>query len=223
MTCPDFGRERAIGARSGALAGVVSTIATIVVLSAAAAPLRAVVVAQTRTPGANTPAFDVASVKANKSHAGTRGATVQPGGLAVTDLTVREIVAFAYGIPNPQRYTSIVGGPQWLDSDRFDILAKAEGRPSTDRIRLMLRALLADRFRLLIHDTTATLPIYALTKARRDGSLGPRRAGRQTSIVRRPSHAASLHRFHEIQRTFPFVSSGLSPASSWPGPARLSI
>jgi bla regulator protein BlaR1 len=130
--------------------------------------------AQSRTTAGKTPTFEVASIKANTSRTGSRGVRFQPGGLAVTDLTVREIAAFAYGIPNPLRFTRIAGGPDWLDSERFDIRAKAEGTPSTDRIRLMLRALLADRFRLLIRNTTVNLPVYALTLARRDGRLGPR-------------------------------------------------
>jgi uncharacterized protein (TIGR03435 family) len=125
-----------------------------------------------RDDSAAAPRFEVASIKPNKSHTGTRGISVQPGGLAVTDLTVREIIAFAYGIPNPLRYTRISGGPKWLDTERFDIRAKAAGTASTERLRVMLRGLLADRLRLLIRETTANVPIYALIMARRDGTLG---------------------------------------------------
>lgn len=153
---------------------IITTFTIAALLMAMPSLLRAVAVVQSRTADANTPTFEVASIKANRSRTGSRGVSFQPGGLAVTDLTVREIVAFAYGVPNPLRYTRITGGPKWLDSERFDIRAKAAGTPSTDRIRLMLRALLADRFKLLIRDATAYLPIYGLTKARRDGKLGPR-------------------------------------------------
>jgi uncharacterized protein (TIGR03435 family) len=122
---------------------------------------------------AETPKFEVASVKVNKSGSAARGVSLQPGRLIVNDLTLREIVAFAYGVPNPLRNARISGGPKWLDSDRFNIVAKAEGTPSSDRVRQMLRALLADRFKMLTRNATLDLPVYALTKARSDGRLGP--------------------------------------------------
>jgi len=123
---------------------------------------------------AQTPAFEVASVKTSRSRTDARGVRVQPGRLTIDGLTAREIVAFAYDIPNPLRLSKIAGGPNWLDSDRFSILAKADGGASADRVRLMLRALLADRFHMLARTTRVERPIYALMLARSDGSLGPR-------------------------------------------------
>ena len=120
-----------------------------------------------------TPAFEVASVKTTRSQTDARGVRVQPGRLTIDGLTAREIVAFAYDIPNPLRLSKIAGGPNWLDSDRFNILAKADGNASADRVRLMLRALLADRFHMLARTTRVERPIYALMLARSDGSLGP--------------------------------------------------
>jgi uncharacterized protein (TIGR03435 family) len=130
--------------------------------------------AQTRAAEGKAPAFDVASIKTNRTRTDARGVSTQPGRLTITGLTVREIVAFAYGIPNPLRNSRISGGPKWLDSDRFDISAKADTAASADTMRLMLRALLADRFRMVARNTTAELPIYALRLARSDGALGPR-------------------------------------------------
>ncbi len=68
----------------------------------------------------------------------------------------------------------LVGGPTWLTSDRFDIVATVAGNPPPEQIPLMLRALLADRFKLVIHTERRELPIYALVLARRDGKLGAR-------------------------------------------------
>lgn len=144
------------------------------VILAAAPSRRIAAVAQSRTSAAGTAAFEVASVKTNPSRTGSRGISVQPGRLTITALTAREIVAFAYGIPNPFRFSRISGGPKWLDSDRFDIIAKADGAASTEQLRLMLRALLADRFGLRARNTTAEIPVYALRLARNDGALGPR-------------------------------------------------
>jgi uncharacterized protein (TIGR03435 family) len=69
----------------------------------------------------------------------------------------------------------IVGGPDWVRSDgeRFDITAKAPDGTPPPQMRLMLQALLADRFTLKIHRETRDLPIYALVLARPDGKLGP--------------------------------------------------
>ena len=64
------------------------------------------------------------------------------------------------------------GGPKWLTSDRFDIVAKAEEGASPTQLPSMLQALLTDRFKLAVHHETKELPIYALALARTDGTLG---------------------------------------------------
>ena len=66
-----------------------------------------------------------------------------------------------------------VGGPGWIESDRYDIVAKAEGTPTRPQLQLMLRSLLADRFKLVVHKETREKPAYALVLARPDGKLGP--------------------------------------------------
>jgi uncharacterized protein (TIGR03435 family) len=139
-----------------------------------ASPLRIVAAVQSRTAESSARAFEVASVRSNPSRTDSRGIRVLPGRLAITGLTVREIVAYAYGIPNPLRFSRISAGPKWLNEDRFDIAAKANGDVSTDQLRVMLRALLADRFRMVARNTTAGMPIYALRLSRNDGVLGPR-------------------------------------------------
>jgi uncharacterized protein (TIGR03435 family) len=139
-----------------------------------ASPLRIVAAVQSRTAESSARAFEVASVRSNPSRTDSRGIRVLPGRLAITGLTVREIVAYAYGIPNPLRFSRISAGPKWLNEDRFDIVAKARGDVSTDQLRVMLRALLADRFRMVARNTTADMPIYALRLSRNDGVLGPR-------------------------------------------------
>jgi uncharacterized protein (TIGR03435 family) len=79
------------------------------------------------------------------------------------------LIRFAYDLPGFQ----VSGGPSWLDSVRFDVVAKAEGDVSLEQKRLMLRTLLAERFKLLTHKETRELPIYALVMARSDKRLGP--------------------------------------------------
>jgi uncharacterized protein (TIGR03435 family) len=67
----------------------------------------------------------------------------------------------------------VIGGPQWIDSDRFDIVAKGMARGTLGANRSMVRALLQDRFGLVVHSESRAVPIYALVVARKNGALGP--------------------------------------------------
>ena len=99
------------------------------------------------------------------------------GGLTVVNMQLRDLITWAYQIQSFQ----LEGGPDWIASDRFDMLAKPEREvPSTgaffdgqDPLRMMLRTLLADRFKLVMHKETKELPIFELVLARQDGKLGP--------------------------------------------------
>jgi uncharacterized protein (TIGR03435 family) len=79
-----------------------------------------------------------------------------------------------HGLKRPAGF-SIVGGPSWQMSSKFDITAKAaEGTTTaTQDLLPMMKTLLADRFKLKTHTETRDLPIYALIVARSDGKLGP--------------------------------------------------
>jgi uncharacterized protein (TIGR03435 family) len=128
---------------------------------------------QLHAQDAGSPAFEVASVRPNKSGDGRVMMGFQPGGrYTATGITVRMLIQQAYRIQPFQ----LLGMPDWLASDRFDIIAKAEGdvAPGPDGpLPLMLRGLLEDRFKLAVHSETRELPIYVLVKARSDGRLGP--------------------------------------------------
>jgi uncharacterized protein (TIGR03435 family) len=126
-------------------------------------------------PPPSRPAFEVASVKPNKSGDGATTLGFQQGGRfrAINETLVRLIgEAYATSVALPR--FQLVGGPTWIDSDRFDVDAIAEGNPSPEQGHLMLRALLADRFKLIIHADTRELPMYNLVKSRSDGKLGER-------------------------------------------------
>jgi uncharacterized protein (TIGR03435 family) len=123
------------------------------------------------------PTFEVASVKINRSGENNMRIGLQPGGrFTTTNVPLRALIRFAYQLQDFQ----MVGGPDWLTADRFDIVAKAEGdappsAPGTvGPIQLMLRDLLEDRFKVAVHHETRDLPIYALVLARTDKKLGPK-------------------------------------------------
>jgi uncharacterized protein (TIGR03435 family) len=124
-----------------------------------------------QAPTTDKLAFEVASIKPNKSGDGRVMLGLQPGGrFTATNVPLRMLIRQAYDLQEFQ----IVGGPDWLGSDRFDIVAKApDGGFTADLMRPMLQALLAERFGLTSHNETREMPIYALVKARTDGKLGP--------------------------------------------------
>jgi uncharacterized protein (TIGR03435 family) len=133
--------------------------------------------AQSAAPAPGSQAFEVASVKPNKSGDGRISIQMQPGGrFTATNLPLRELIRMAYGVQNSQ----LVGGPDWIGSERFDIVAKAESDPPPSPpggppgpMLMMVRNLLVERFKLAVHSETRDLPIYALVMARADGRLGP--------------------------------------------------
>jgi uncharacterized protein (TIGR03435 family) len=126
--------------------------------------------ARAQAPAGN-PAFEVASVRPNKSGDGRVMLGVQPGGrFTATNVPLKMLLRQAYNVQDFQ----VVGGPEWLASDRFDVVAKAsEEGINFETMRPLLRSLLADRFKLKVHNETRQMPIYALVKARSDGTLGP--------------------------------------------------
>jgi uncharacterized protein (TIGR03435 family) len=93
------------------------------------------------------------------------------GRLTATRASLRTLVLRAYGLHDSQ----LVGGPAWIDVDRFDIDARAGAAPvgGPERLIPMLRTLLESRFSLRTHADVRELPAYALVHARKDKSLGP--------------------------------------------------
>src|SRR5947207_1499225 len=123
------------------------------------------------------PTFEVASVKPNKSgDRGSRLGGAPNGRMTATNVSLKQLIGNAYNVRDFQ----IVGGPEWLDVDRFDIAASVghaiQPSPSgpPPEIVQMFKNLLADRFKLVTHTETKEMPIYQLVLARPDGKLGPK-------------------------------------------------
>jgi uncharacterized protein (TIGR03435 family) len=123
--------------------------------------------------------FDAASVKLSRP-GDSRGSTFQftpGGGLNITNGTLRDIIETAYSVRDFQ----ILGGPGWLNSERYDVSARsaphdAQTGPgdSPNRVadtRLRLQTLLAERFKLNIHRETRHVPIYALVVGKSGSKL----------------------------------------------------
>jgi uncharacterized protein (TIGR03435 family) len=116
------------------------------------------------------PEFEVASIKPAAPDA--RGSYIRPGpggGVSITNMSLKDLIVMAWRVQPFQ----ISGGPAWLDSIHYDIVAKPEARPKQNEIPEMLQALLEDRFQLKLNRETKELPIFALVMARKDNRLGP--------------------------------------------------
>ena len=94
----------------------------------------------------------------------------QPGGrFKASATTVKVLLEWAYGIQPSQH----AGGPSWIDTDRYDIVAKAEGNASDNEMKRMTQALLAERFKLKFHRETRTIQAYVLSQGKAAPKLFP--------------------------------------------------
>jgi uncharacterized protein (TIGR03435 family) len=119
----------------------------------------------------SAPAFEAASVKPNVSGSPRSGVGTMPGGrVTVTNQTLRQIIRGAFGSSDIE----VIGGPDWIDRDRWDIVASAGTGDVDPPWRAMLKSLLAQRFMLQAHVESQERPIYALVPERADKQLGPR-------------------------------------------------
>jgi uncharacterized protein (TIGR03435 family) len=115
------------------------------------------------------PAFEVASVKKSSfpgmgEGRGRPTVKTTPGSLSMRNSSFKSCVQWAYNLKDYQ-----VTGPGWIDSERYDIVAKAADPVPDDELRQMLQTMLADRFKLVCHREIKELPVYVLTVGK-DGS-----------------------------------------------------
>ncbi|HLX44811.1 MAG TPA: TIGR03435 family protein, partial [Bryobacteraceae bacterium] len=128
-------------------------------------------------PAENQAAFDAADVHLSpQTRFPFKRGPMNRGGLyELRVATMVDLIATAYGVNNDK----VVGGPTWLEMDRFDIIAKSPAGATPDSQKSMLQALLADRFKLAVHNDTKPVAAYALTAGKHaqlkeaDGSGDP--------------------------------------------------
>lgn len=126
--------------------------------------------AQSSTTDAEKRVFTTASVTPTSDSRFYRF-TIGPEGLFTWEsVPLRQLILTAY---RNHDFRQSAGWPSWA-SDRFEVEAKAEGNPTEEQMWAMVRSLLEDRFKLRTHVETRELPVYALVKARSDGTLGAR-------------------------------------------------
>ena len=132
------------------------------VLAVAAATAGLAVRVRAQEPAAKAPlVFEVASIKPTPPD--ERGGIVHPlpggQGYEAIGVPLRVIMTVAYTVTDRQ----ISGGPDWINTDRWNIQAKAERQGTTDELHNALARLLEDRFQLKLRRETRELPAYLLT------------------------------------------------------------
>ena len=168
-----------------------------------------------QAPSEKKPSFEVASVKPSTS--GTNfvriGGGVGNGRFNAENLTLKMLITNAYRV----REFQVLGGPNWITSDRWNVEAKAEegsipppppGPPDPTAMTpmpLMLQSLLEDRFRLKIHRESREQPIYTLVVGKDGAKLKAVDAPQRPALTaRRPRHLLCLR--HSLAEVCPLTS-----------------
>jgi uncharacterized protein (TIGR03435 family) len=171
------------------------------------------ILAQSTATSQALPEFEVASIKPTPPDvAGRWIRMLSTHEFAAKNHALKTLVAAAYNL-NPR---AISGGPAWVDSDRYDIVAKAPGevRPTLNQQMSMLQKLLADRFQLTFHREHKELQVYALTVAKggpklRESTLSPDASPEgplplifvvSPQIVRLPGRNATMAEFASVMQ-----------------------
>jgi uncharacterized protein (TIGR03435 family) len=137
---------------------------------------------------AQKPQFEVASVKPNKSGQPptTQGSPLEfllGGRFTATNVTLVDVIVRVY----PTRRIQMQGGPNWIDSDRFDIVAKADegqGKVTPGQMVPMVQSLLEDRFQLRFHVEKREMQVYALTLGKDRPKVQEAKDGGITGVTR---------------------------------------
>jgi uncharacterized protein (TIGR03435 family) len=148
--------------------------------------------AASATAGTGKPAFDVASVRPSTQDLVLKGADFlnpasdaapQPGGLFSWNVQLPWLINFAYDLRSAQaRREARQALPRWAQDDWFTIEARAEGNPSRDDVRQMVRSLLEDRFQFAAHIEKREAQVYAIVLAKAGSGLKPHVEGASCAV-----------------------------------------
>src|SRR5215471_17273530 len=140
--------------------------------------------------------FEAADVRVSPTARGFAqnfGGVLRAGRYVNRDVTMVQLITAAYGVPEDD----ISGGPGWVSADLFDVIAKAPEGATPATAKLMLQALLAERFGLVVRKETRPVPRYVLTvgkgsKLKPSSSDGPGRCQPQQQQPGTPGDLASV-------------------------------
>ena len=109
------------------------------------------------------------------------------GSLTIANAPLRKIVDAAFGI-GEDRDAYLLAGPGWMVAERYDVAARFPATTSADQVRLMLQALLKERFGMKFHRETRDVPAYVLVVGKSGLKARPAAEGSAPGFNRRPGH-----------------------------------
>ena len=123
------------------------------------------------------PSFEVASITPCKpgtpepamEHTGMTQFTFPGGRFKADATTLKVLLEWAYRLQPAQH----AGGPSWIETDRYDVVAKAEGPATDEQMRQMMQTLLAERFQLKVHHEDRKLGVYVIAVGKGQPKLFP--------------------------------------------------
>jgi len=124
---------------------------------------------------AQTPTFEVASIRPNRSLEGMSSIHLSKGRVSMEKVSLKKVMLNAYGISDDREY--MIEGPGWLTTEPFNIDATFPGDTPLPQVRQMMQTLLAERFKLVLHKETRQLPVYSLVIARNGLKIHPAEDG----------------------------------------------
>ena len=115
------------------------------------------------------PSLEVATIKPSQPDRPGRAFLWRGNRFTTINTTLMALIGFAYDVQEKQ----VIGGQDWMSSEKFDIEGKPDtpGTPSREQLRTMVKKLLADRFQLKFHNEKKELPAYVLTAGKTDPKM----------------------------------------------------
>jgi uncharacterized protein (TIGR03435 family) len=153
--------------------------------------MKTLILASTALAALAQTSFETASIK--PSAPGMRGFSIIPsagGRLTAKNITLKGLLGSAYHVQDFQ----VTGGPRWMDSDPYDIVAKAEGNPNEHQLMELLQPLLKDRFQVACHWETKQLPRYILVAGKGGSKLTEVKADGEPQLNIRGRKLITAHR-----------------------------
>jgi uncharacterized protein (TIGR03435 family) len=135
--------------------------------------------AQAAPDAGAAPSFEVSAVKVSKADESGSNSMLKDGRFTASNTTLKTLIAYqGYSVPASR----ILGGPKWLETQRFDMDAKMDEEAATRLLALppeerrkqtlaMFQKFLADRFKLAVHWESRELPVYALVLSKKGSAL----------------------------------------------------
>jgi uncharacterized protein (TIGR03435 family) len=160
---------------------------------------------------AHAPAFEVASItpcepgtpEPGEERMGLVRFTYPGGRFDAKATSLKFLLEWAYGIL-PSQHSD---GPSWMENDRYDIVAKAEGNATTAQMKLMTRTLLAERFKLKFHRETRDVPVIVISLGKTAPKLFPPKEEEKYSMRIEPQMGpdGKIASWHVVATRFTFA------------------